>query len=119
MFLERSFTRWRLILTQQPRSSTTGLHRNDECPAPNRLPRYPAEQGFSDLRMKLMVRMGQSELAAEAEQCRLQALSYLGTREASFLLRVAREFDDLARVASEGRQLSDSSEQPTRVHPAR
>ena len=35
-------------------------------------------------------------LTQEAENCRLQALSYLGTREASFLLSVAREFDDLA-----------------------
>ena len=34
-------------------------------------------------------------LTEEAENCRLQALSYLGTREASLLLRIAREFDDL------------------------
>ena len=43
-----------------------------------------------------MLRMGKSELAAEAEKCRLHALAYLGRREASFLLRVAREFDYLA-----------------------
>jgi hypothetical protein len=44
--------------------------------------------------------MDQASLAEEAEKCRLQALSYLGTREASFLLRVAREFDDLAHRAA-------------------
>ena len=43
-----------------------------------------------------MMRLKPSELAEEAEKCRLQALSYLGTRQASFLLRVAREFDRLA-----------------------
>lgn len=43
-----------------------------------------------------MLRMDRSELAQEAEKCPLQALAYLGRREASFLLRVAREFDYLA-----------------------
>ena len=47
-----------------------------------------------------MVRMDKAMLAEEAERCRQQALSYLGTREASFLLRVAREFDDLADRAA-------------------
>lgn len=44
----------------------------------------------------MTLRMNQSELSEEAEKCRLQALTYLGTREASFLLRIAREFDHLA-----------------------
>ena len=47
-----------------------------------------------------MLQLNQTTLAEEAEKCRLQALSYLGRREASFLLRVAREFDDLARRAA-------------------
>ena len=47
-----------------------------------------------------MLRMDQAALAEEAEKCRLQALSYLGRREASLLLRVAREFDDLAQRAA-------------------
>ena len=46
-----------------------------------------------------MLRMDKSTLEEEAEKCRLQALSYLGTREASFLLRIAREFDELAQRA--------------------
>lgn len=33
----------------------------------------------------------------EAEECRRMALCYLGRPEAPFLLRVAREFDRLAR----------------------
>jgi Uri superfamily endonuclease len=32
----------------------------------------------------------------EAEDCRRKALAYVGQAEASFLLRVAREFDRLA-----------------------
>ena len=32
----------------------------------------------------------------EAEECRRQALAYVGQPEASFLIRVAREFDRLA-----------------------
>jgi hypothetical protein len=32
----------------------------------------------------------------EAEDCRRQALAYVGQPEASFLMRVAREFDRLA-----------------------
>ena len=37
----------------------------------------------------------------EAEQCRRQALAYLHKPEATFLLRVAREFDKLAKRAGE------------------
>lgn len=33
----------------------------------------------------------------EAEDCRRKALAYLGRPEAPFLLRLAREFDRLAR----------------------
>ena len=44
-----------------------------------------------------MLRMDQATLVEVAENCRLQALSYLGTREASILIRIASEFDDLAR----------------------
>jgi hypothetical protein len=47
--------------------------------------------------------MDPASLTEEAERCRLQALSYLGTREASFLLRVAREFDGLAEIARQKR----------------
>jgi hypothetical protein len=36
-------------------------------------------------------------LDEEAEQCRQRARAYLGQPEAPFLLRVAREFDRLAR----------------------
>lgn len=43
-----------------------------------------------------MLRMTETMLAEEAERCREQALSYLERGEASFLLRVAREFDALA-----------------------
>ena len=38
-----------------------------------------------------------ANFAEEAENCRRQALEYLGKPEASFLLRIARAFDDLAR----------------------
>lgn len=34
----------------------------------------------------------------EAEDCRQKALAYLGRPEATLLLRVAREFDRLART---------------------
>jgi hypothetical protein len=37
----------------------------------------------------------------EAEHCRRQALAYLGRPEAPFLLKVAREFDRLARERSQ------------------
>ena len=47
-----------------------------------------------------MLRMDRAELFEEAEKCRQQALAYLGSREASFLLRVAREFDHLAEKSS-------------------
>jgi hypothetical protein len=40
--------------------------------------------------------MDQATLVEEAEKCRHQALAYLGTREASILIRIASEFDDLA-----------------------
>ena len=50
----------------------------------------------------MTLRLDQAELFEEAEQCRLQALAYLGTREASFLLRVAREFDHLAEKSASG-----------------
>lgn len=35
-------------------------------------------------------------LEEEADDCRRKALAYVGQREATFLLRVAREFDRLA-----------------------
>jgi len=47
-----------------------------------------------------MLQLDQTTLTEEAEKCRLQAMSYLGRPEASFLLRMAREFDDLARRAA-------------------
>jgi hypothetical protein len=37
-----------------------------------------------------------NELVSEAANCRRKALTYLGRREAPFLLRVAREFERLA-----------------------
>jgi hypothetical protein len=37
----------------------------------------------------------QPSFEEEAQNCRRQALAYLGQPEASFLLRVAREFDRL------------------------
>ena len=39
-------------------------------------------------------------LKQEAEECRGRAVSYLGRPEATFLLRVAREFDRLATIKS-------------------
>ena len=47
-----------------------------------------------------MLQMDRVTLAQEAEKARQLALSYLGTQEASFLLRVAREFDHLAEEAA-------------------
>ncbi len=44
--------------------------------------------------------MPDEALLKEAEQCRQRALGYLGRPEASFLLRLAREFDRLARVGA-------------------
>ena len=41
--------------------------------------------------------MSNATLLQEAEECRQKALAYLGRPEASFLLRVAREFERLAR----------------------
>jgi len=40
----------------------------------------------------------------QAEQCRRQALCYLGRPEAPFLLQVARAFDDLAQRDSTSRE---------------
>ena len=42
--------------------------------------------------------------AEEAEECRRKALTYLGRPEASFLLRVARQFDRLAVEQRESRR---------------
>lgn len=42
--------------------------------------------------------------AEEAEICRRKALAYLGKPEASFLLRVAREFDRLEAERRAGRR---------------
>lgn len=39
-------------------------------------------------------------LKLEAEQCRGRALTYLGRPEATFLLRIAREFERLENVNS-------------------
>ena len=116
MFLGDGFTRRGLIRFQQFEivhlASCMGTN---EALLFNRLPRTQSRAFPTYLTVKLMLRMNQSELAKEAEQCRLQALSYLGTREASFLLRVAREFDDLAdRAASERHRLSSSREQPAK-----
>jgi hypothetical protein len=47
-----------------------------------------------------MLQLDQTTLTEEAEKCRLQAMSFLGRPEARFLLRMAREFDDLARRAA-------------------
>lgn len=41
-------------------------------------------------------------LSAEAENCRRQAVDFAGKPEASFLLRLARSFDELA-VQSRGK----------------
>jgi hypothetical protein len=49
------------------------------------------------------------DFRAEAENCRQKALSYLGRPEAPFLLRVAREFD---RLAKEARDEPDSKSDP-------
>jgi hypothetical protein len=43
-----------------------------------------------------MQQFNQAMLAKEAEIARQNALSFLGRREASVLLKIAREFDDLA-----------------------
>ena len=102
IFLEQSFTRGGLILFQQLAGPSGELHRNNS-PAPNRLPQYP-EQGFFlrlSRRWCRSVCMTKMMLRDEAEKCRLHALSYLGKREASFLLRVAKEFDHLASTATE------------------
>lgn len=55
-----------------------------------------------------MLHLDRSELAEEAEKCRSQALAYLGTREASFLLHIASEFDRLADEKQPG--LGESSQ---------
>lgn len=41
--------------------------------------------------------MAQVTLREEADACRRQAVAYLGRPEASFLLRAAEAFDELAR----------------------
>lgn len=46
-----------------------------------------------------MLQLDRARLAEEAEKARSLALDYLGTRQASFLLRIAREFDYLALEA--------------------
>ena len=48
-----------------------------------------------------MLRFNQEMLAKEAETARQKALSFLGSREASLLLRIASEFDDLALRAGQ------------------
>ena len=41
--------------------------------------------------------MDTDQLLEEAQNCRRQALAYVGNPEAPFLLRVASAFEDLAR----------------------
>ena len=38
-----------------------------------------------------------TDLLEEAEKCRMQALTYVGRPEGAFLLRVAQDFERLAR----------------------
>ncbi len=45
----------------------------------------------------------------EAEGCRQLALSFLGRPEASFLLRAARQFDQLAKGSKPARTLNASA----------
>jgi hypothetical protein len=45
--------------------------------------------------------MGSIDLHAEAVKCRRYALEFMGKPEATFLLRVAREFDRLAQKRGE------------------
>ena len=51
-----------------------------------------------------MHRFNQEMLAKEAEIARQNALSFLSKREASVLLKIAREFDDLASRATASRR---------------
>ncbi len=48
-----------------------------------------------------MLRMTEAMLVEEAEQCRREALAYLGKPEATFPLRVGRELDRLAKRGGE------------------
>ena len=48
-----------------------------------------------------MLRMNKTMLKDEAENCRQMALAFLGRREASVLLRIAKEFDNLASSAAD------------------
>ena len=61
------------------------------CPSPQLAPE--PGQGFH----LLGGAMRKFHFDEEAERCRRQALSYLGPREAPFLLRVAHELDSLAK----------------------
>ena len=47
-----------------------------------------------------MGKMHHTSFHEEAEDCRRQALAYLGKPEAQFLLRVAKAFDELAEAES-------------------
>lgn len=49
--------------------------------------------------------MGSFDLHAEALKCRRKALEFIGKREASFLLRVAEQFDRLAEERRAGSPL--------------
>jgi len=51
---------------------------------------------------RLEASVAQMCLEEEAEDCRRKALAYLGQPEASILLKVAREFDRLARERDTG-----------------
>jgi hypothetical protein len=55
--------------------------------------------------------MAHPDLHNEAENCRDKAMSYLGKPEARFLLRVAREFD---RLAKQRPTIVDSANGPQR-----
>ena len=58
--------------------------------------------------------MDQISLCEEAENCRRQALSYLGKPEAPFLLRVAKAFEDLESGGNR-RRIRDDLDGPTRT----
>ena len=45
--------------------------------------------------------MDTDQLLEEAQNCRRQALAYVGTREAPFLLKVAEAFETLAQSPSD------------------
>lgn len=55
------------------------------------------------------------EYAEEAETCRRKALAYVGQPEATFLLRVAKEFDRLERrIQAPSRILPRRTDRPRR-----